>query len=429
MKNILKAITLAFGVLVMSSCESYLGGDINENPNSPTDAPVSVVLPVGLVNAADLTGGFFSRSTSVLTQQVEGVARQWSSINNYSSFNPAYANTGWNNMYENTLIEFVTVKTKAQELGYSHYEGVADIMIAYCLMMATDVWDDIPYSEALQGTDILQPGLDTQSEIYTEVFALLSSGATLLAGSDGGLALGNDDVIYGGNTANWIKAASALEARAQLHNGNYAAALTAAQNSFTSSSDNLAYQYPGGDAGAGQWYRFNRDRTGDIEFHPTMEGIMEGLGDTWREPIFDNTFITTHPYMTDDFNQELITYREIKFIEAECISRAAGDPTTAFQAGVTAHFGHLGVSSGAATYIAANYAGTPSLTNIMTEKYIAMFLQPEAYNDWRRTDVPSLSPTSGSAVPVRFPYGEDEITFNTNISDVDIFTATVGWDN
>lgn len=428
MKNIFKAITLAFGVLVMSSCESYLGGGINENPNSPTDAPVSVVLPVALVNAADLTGGFFSRSTSVLTQQTEGVARQWSSINNYSSFNPAYTNTGWNNMYENTLIEFVTVKNKAAELGYSHYEGVADIMIAYCLMMATDVWDDIPYSEALQGTDVLQPGLDTQSEIYTEVFALLNSGSTLLGGSDGGLALGSDDVMYGGDTDKWIKAASALEARGRLHLGQYGAALTAAQNSFASASDNLAYQYPGGDAGAGQWYRFNRDRTGDIEFHPTMEGIMEGLGDTWREPVFDNTFITTHPYLTDDFNQELITYREIKFIEAECIQRTTGNPTSAFLAGIEAHFDHLGVA-GYATYVAANYAGTPSLNQIMTEKYIAMFLQPEAYNDWRRTNVPALTPTSGSAVPVRFPYGEDEITFNSNVSDVNIFTSKVGWDN
>lgn len=427
MKISYKLIMLSMIALIISSCESYLGDGINENPNSPTDAPVSVILPNALVNAADLTGGFFSRSSAVLTQQVEGVARQWSSINNYSSFNPAYANTGWNNTYENTLIEFITMKDKAVERGFTHYEGVANIMIAYVLLQATDVWDRIPYSDALKGTEVLKPSFDEQSAIYTEVFSLLSSGRTLLAGDDGGSAPGGDDVIYGGDTDKWVKASFAIEARALLHQGKYAEALTAVGSSFESAADNLAYQYPGGDAGAAQWYRFNRDRTGDIEFHPTMEKIMDDLGDKWREPVFDQTFITDHTYLIAAFNQEMVTYRELKFIEAEALSRGSGDPTGAFQEGIEASFARLGVD-GDAAYIAANYSGVPTLEQIMTEKYIALFLQPEAYSDFRRTGFPALTPTSGSVIPVRFPYGEDETIFNEeNVPKVDIFTDKVGW--
>jgi len=155
---------------------------------------------------------------------------------------------------------------------------------------------------------------------------------------------------------------------------------------------------------------------------------MDGKGDVWREPIFNQTFITSHPYLTDDFNQELVSYREIKFIEAEAIARTSGDPTPAFLAGIEAHFDHLGVS-GYDAYVAANYTGTPTLEDILTEKYIALFTQPEVYNDWRRTDIPALTPTTGSAIPVRYPYGEDEITFNPNVPDVDIFTDKVGWDD
>jgi hypothetical protein len=47
--------------------------------------------------------------------------------------------------------------------------------------------------------------------------------------------------------------------------------------SFESADDNLNYQYPDKNAGA-NWYRFNRDRTGDIEFYPSMRAIMNGLG-------------------------------------------------------------------------------------------------------------------------------------------------------
>jgi hypothetical protein len=66
----------------------------------------------------------------------------------------------------------------------------------------------------------------------------------------------------------------------------------------------------------------------------------------------------------------------------------------------------------------------------MTQKYIAMFLDPEAFADWRRTGIPSLTPNTGSQIPRRLPYPETEVLYNQNCpkpSVINIFTR-VWWD-
>lgn len=429
-------LVVACMLLICSSCEDFLGDDINRNPNSPADVPVTALLPAAQVFVADVYGGDFSRFASVIVQQTEGVARQWTSINNYSSMNPATFNTAWNNVYEDILFELNVAKQKASDLGYENYEGVVNIMIAYTLLMSADVWDNIPYSEAFQGADNFSPIFDTQAEIYAEVNTLLNDSFALLQGVDGGVSVGGEDLIYGGGLANWEAAAHSILARMHLHNGDYAQALTSLSNGFTSAAQNMDYQYPDA-AAASQWYRFNRDREGDIEIHPTIVGLMEGLNDTDRLAMFSPTFETGHPYFVPDYNQELITFRELKFMEAECLLRTGGADAAirdAYLAGIEASFARVGVSGSYAAYVAQAAidpgVGNITLDLIMTQKYIGLFTDPEVFSDWRRTNIPVLSPTSGANVPVRFPYGSDETLFNANApeeDDVNIFTDRVGW--
>ena len=69
------------------------------------------------------------------------------------------------------------------------------------------------------------------------------------------------------------------------------------------------------------------------------------------------------------------------------------------------------------------------MTEIMTQKYIAMFTDPEVYNDWRRTGIPSLTPNTGSAVPTRFAYPDNEIRYNPNAPLGVTQFDKVWWDN
>ena len=54
---------------------------------------------------------------------------------------------------------------------------------------------------------------------------------------------------------------------------------------------------------------------------------------------------------------------------------------------------------------------------IMTQKWLADFMTPEFWFDWRRTGLPNfganlISASNGSKIPVRYIYGDDEKILN-----------------
>lgn len=437
MKHKITALFMGLALLLsFSACEDYFG-DINVNPNSPVDVPPSVLLPSLEVNVADVTGGDFSRFTSILVNHVRGVARQWSSIDNYSFIVPSNFDNAWRyNIYAGILQDARVLKEKASsvEAGAGHYVGIANVLMAYTWMMATDVWNDMPYREAFQGTDNLQPAFDSQEFIYSEIDNMLSEAISLFNGDGGALVPGSDDLIYGGDISKWLKAAHLLAARAALHralldeNKYYNDVLTHLANAFEGPEDDMRLQYTSGPTSAAPWYRFNRDRTGDIQM---AEGskmsalylIMTDLNDP-RLPIYSADFVDfdNHPYFKPDRNYPLATYTEQKFMEAEALMKTGGDAAAihdAFVAGIQSSFDELGLD--ATDYLAAIDPGEGNVTmeDIMTQKYIALYTQPEVYNDWRRTEIPTLTPNSGSTIPYRFPYPASELTLNLNTPNVD----------
>lgn len=426
------AVSLAF-----VSCEDFIGGEINKDPNNPVSVPIIAQMPAIQIAVADVYGGAFSRFNCMLTQQVEGVARQWQSMNQYTGLTPNRFDAAWNNVYENILNELKIAQTSARDQGYNHYLGVLEVMEAFTLMNATDVWDDMPYTDALNGAESINPAFDTQATIYGAVGTLLDDAIKLFGGAAGGLVPGSEELYFGGDIDAWNRVAHALKARKAMKEDDYAGAMSEAMQAMTSSAGNLAYQYPDASA-AGQWYRFNRDRTGDLEFHPTMRALMTDLKDNDRLAAFDQIFVTDHTYLVADFLQELITYREVQFIIAEADFRTAGGSQAgydAYLAGIKASFDRVGL--GQAEYDAyvaqpeiAPGVGNLTLDMILTQKYIAMFLQPEVYSDWRRTGIPALSPTNGTVIPVRWDYSSTEYLFNTNSpseAEVSIYNDKVGW--
>lgn len=436
-----KITTLFLGLALLlgfNSCEDYFG-DINVNPNVPTDVPPSVLLPSIEVALADLMGGDMSRFSAVLVSHVRGVARQWSSIDNYSFIVPSNFDNAWRyNLYAGILQDALLLKERAAEKNAPHYLGIANVLMAYAWMQATDVWNDMPFTEAFQGTDIQQPAFDSQEFIYGKVDEMLAEAISSLSGDGGDLLPGGDDVIYGGDASKWLKAAHAIAARAALHralrdpNKYYGDVLTHVADGFTSGADDMRLQYTSGPTSAAPWYRFNRDRTGDIQMFtddkPSKLGeIMTALDDP-RLPVYSYDFedFDNHPYFRADRNYPLITYYEQKFMEAEALMMTGGDAAAihdAFVAGIQASFDAMGMD--ATDYITAIDPGEGNVTleDIMTQKYIAMYAEPEVYNDWRRTNIPELTPNSGSTIPYRFPYPASELTLNLNTPKVDGLSA------
>ena len=413
-------------VLALSafSCEDFIGGDLNADPNKPLTVPMTALTGQIQIQIADVYGGSFSRWNCMFTQQVEGVARQWSAFNQYI-ITPNRFDAPWGAIYENVLGELRILKAEAVANDYFHYQAMANVLEAFIMMNATEVWGDIPYSEASQGADNFNPVFDTQASIYAEVLRMLNEAITLFGGAAGAIAPGNEDLYYGGDVDLWVKAINGILARYYLHQGDYANALSRAQASFESRDDNMSYQY-GADPASGPWYRFNNGREGDIEFHPTMRALMDDLNDDDRLGVMDNIFTinnTPHPYLIAAYRQDLISYREIQFIIAETEFRLNGATATATEAymnGISASFEELGFSGSGdeyQDYVAQAAVSTVDLNSIMTQKYIGLFVQPEVWTDWRRTGIPALSPVSGNTIPTSYDYANQTYLFNSNAPD------------
>lgn len=122
----------------------------------------------------------------------------------------------------------------------------------------------------------------------------------------------------------------------------------------------------------------------------------------------------------------------MQFIIAECELILKGNSSTAHEAyinGITAAFKNLDLDP--SEYLAKELVSSSqdelSMRHIMTQKYIALFCQSEVWSDYRRTNLPELTPTNGPNLPVRFHYPELEYTLNKNApAPVNVFTDKVG---
>ena len=431
-------LVLATGALLMlSSCEKFFG-DVNVDPNAPLDASPAAILIVIETRLAYTIGGDFSRFGSVFTQHVDGYDRQFAGFQNYT-FVPGDFGTAWDNLYAGVLSDIKQLKTKADAGSYNAYGGVARALEAHTLMMIADYFGDAPYSAALNAEKTLQPTYDTQAQLYTTILALLTEARAKLAATPGALKPGAaNDRIYGGSTAKWTKYCNVLAARAYLHlgkldNANYAKALAElAKGGFASGADDARYAFVGGALGEAPWYQYNTQRQ-DILVGARYVAMLDSLKDP-RKAIYGSIIDDTHPIFTEDQHLGLITYTEQKFIEAECKMKGGDAPgaKTAMLEGIQASFDEAGVTDAAkyTAYIAqaAVSPATVTMNQIMTQKYIALFADPEVFNDWRRTGIPSLKPNLGSFIPRRFLYPQSELDLNTNAPKATKLSDRVNWD-
>ncbi len=416
--NKISLLFFAALALSLSSCKNYFG-DVNVNPDLTTNASPKTLLPGIETKVAYVYGGDDARYSSIMTQHIDGNNRQFAAYQGYS-FVPDDFSSMWENCYAGILADVQQLKATSDANGYNTFGGIARALEAFTLLMATDVWGDIPYSNALKGTDNLQPAYDTQEQIYATVFSLITAAKTKLTATSAGiLKPDKDDIIYGGSTAKWIKFCNVLEARAYLHLGkvdaaNYGKALNSLSGGFADGSDDARFGFIPAETGAAPWYQYNTQR-GDAEVGINYDTILAQLKDPRRAILGASLYSDPHPLFTIDQKVGLLTYTEQKFIAAECLSKTGLSVTTAYADAIGASFSELGLTAAQlATYIAQPSVTPASVTlkEIMTQKYLALYTNPEVWTDWRRTGFPALVPNAGSAVPRRFFYSQKELDLN-----------------
>ena len=470
MKNITK-IALGFiliSVISLTSCKKWIDTDINVDPNNPTDVPVSLLLPsIQTEMAYTMMGNDAVRPTNMWLQYFNGASRQSLTQGRYV-YKSSDVNNLWGAAYQSNLMDLKQMIDKADANNSPHYAGVAKVLTAWDLAYMTDLFGDIPYSDAFQGNDQLAPAYDTQEAIYTTVQSLLDAAITDLAADESLESPGDEDMFYAGNLDSWTKLAWSLKARYALNlsgvNGSqaYTDALTYAANGFTSNADNMQFTFSSDAKSPLSQFMSQR---GDITMASTFIDMLHNDND-WRVSVFssDSAAIGGEPgtneeedialpgnyVAADDATVYLMTYHELKFIEAESYFQLGdvANADTAYLEGafasvyltLTNYYEDLYSEEGAKLnedtiktwtwYNNVNVVqASLDLETIMKQKYIANYGTVQSYNDWRRTGFPVLSAAANTTtdIPRRYPYPQDELDYNSaNVPSVTL-SDNVWW--
>ena len=211
--------------LFFTGCKKWIDTEININPDVPSNVPMNLLVPSMELSMAYQIGGIRAvKTTNIYMQQINGVARQSAGEAKYI-LSSTDVDDFWRRMYYQPMMDAVRIIEKAKAAKSPHYAGVAKVCLAMSLGTTTNLFGDIPYSDAFKGDlGVLKPAFDTQENIYKTIDLLLQEAIADLGATENIIAL-SGDMIYTNNRPSWIKAAYALRARYALYKENYANAM------------------------------------------------------------------------------------------------------------------------------------------------------------------------------------------------------------
>jgi hypothetical protein len=409
---------LLLTAVAFSSCKKgYL--DVNEvNPNQTQNPPINGLL----AQVTYQTGLNYYRAGDYTSNYVQYLASS-----NQSSAPDTYdyvdMSSLWYNVY-NVMQDDRIMLQKATELNAYEHIGVSKVMEAMNMSLLISLFGDVPYSEAFDPTNF-KPKYDKAEDIFN---ASLKDAAS--------------DLIHNGSVPNWIKTAYALKARllnrlSKTQAYSPTAILDALSKAYTSNNDDAQITTF---VGRSPWNQVAFNNTQNLLGGWLSEQFIDALnGDTYGIVDPRVKYIATPTQFgdyrgtpngkgrigtgTDDEESYLsvtgfysksgaplllITFSEMKFIEAE--ATFATDKARSYQAyldGIKANMQKIGVPQGEMDAYLTNPAvavGVAAFTKdlIFKEKYVAMFLQPEAWVDARRFN---------------YQYKDFSLPFNVVLSD------------
>jgi hypothetical protein len=429
MQRTLRITGAAAALLVGVACSDFLSGDeLTTDPNRPSEATTSQLLTAVQVQQFIQHTGALARLHSMWTQQMAGVDRQYIQQALYQitedDFSPQ-----WDAFYGGGGLEDMRlIQERATEGNDLIFRGIAKVWEAFSVGMQSSIWGDIPYTEAVTG-DIDNPALDAQADIYAAIQTVLSEAITDLS-SGTGIGPGPIDMIYGGDASLWVNLAHTLKARFYLHTaeqnpGAYASALSEAQLGIADSTVDMKTLHTDAATEQNIWHQFFRDRDSYIRAGKTLVDTMlarndprlpnyfsrnqagQFVGAEQAEPVTAAHSLLSAVRLAPSYPQPLVTWAETQLIIAEAAFKTgnSGAALTALNA-VRAGVGLGPVSA----------SGPALLHAIMIEKWITLFQNIEALNDYRRTCSPNLRPAgTETAIPGRILYAFSERNTNPNI--------------
>jgi hypothetical protein len=326
--------------------------------------------------------------------------------------------------------------------------AVARILKAWWYLRVTDAWGDVPYFQALDFKGEIP--YDSQEDIYKDLFKELKEAALQF---DGG-APAKGDILLHGDIGAWIKFANSLRmimairlsyVDANLGKSEFLDAMNSPGGYLTTNADDIMLAYPGGNYPSTFYEYYNVTQRFDYALSKTVTDHMNANGDlrvnAWgssnvgfeygleRDDAIafasanpDWALIMSDAIRTETQPMPILTSSQVTLARAEAAQRGwtAEVAATLYRTGIELNWRQWDVYETVAFnayMLEPAIVLTPGteLVKIITQRWLAAFPDgQEAWNIWRSTGIPVLTPAPGTGleIPKRFAIAQTHFDLN-----------------
>lgn len=199
-------------ISVLVSCQEWL--DVNRDPNNPSEVDYEMVLPSGITSVMYVMGGKYQVLGALWSQhwtQSPG-ASQYSGIDSYDLNSSSFDDNQFGELYSGALKAFEYVRQQSLVEEQWNYYLIATVMQAYTFQVLADLYDQIPFSEALSGeTGNLTPHYENGQDIYDSLIVRLDTALLKNFDKEDLENPESNDVIFNGDIDLWKEFANTLK--------------------------------------------------------------------------------------------------------------------------------------------------------------------------------------------------------------------------
>ena len=215
-------VAAAYVALLLTGCKKDDFVEDNTNPETLYDVPPANQFLNATISIHDRDFewyyDFYRRIMPWMQMSTATAGNGKTFIEDAGNFNQRYGNlyvNVGNKLYDaNKLIDNLPAEERPK---YAQMKAINNILLVYYTFYVSDINGSIPFSEAFQARygGTLTPKYDTQEQLFNTFDVMLKENLAVLKSTPAVTqqSLGNYDLYYGGNVANWIKAANALRLR------------------------------------------------------------------------------------------------------------------------------------------------------------------------------------------------------------------------
>jgi hypothetical protein len=465
MKFRINIFLLGVFAVAITSCKKNFE-ELNVDPNNPNLEQLTpkLVFPAAVVSSAGriggdlaIVGGFWSQYYTQGT-----TASQYKNVDAFN-LTKTYGNTNrgvaWIELFSGALNDFNFVITKSKELKDWNYYLMGTVMKAWTYQMVVDLYDKVPYTEAFQGAQNLQPHFDDGYTVYKGLLAELDTALSKNFNASTSTIPGNADVVFPASNANWsidpwIKFANTLKLKLFLRMvyAKPAEAEAGIKKLYADGANFLdrdasldIYEDAADKRNPFNTYAFVETPSDNIRASVTFLKWLQDNGDPRLDDYFGFKANSASEYLginQGDFENpstalqgaskakvlpddpvDFITLAESHFLQAEALERFFGGvgAKAQYDAGVTAAFAYYGENAASFIAVGGKYAYPTAgsfeqkLEAIIVQKW-ASFPKShalEAFFERNRTNYPRTSPvysTDANYIGGQFVYPKEAVT-------------------